>query len=96
MMTIVEATAMRTIPAGKAKAHFLGLLDEVRAKREPIIVTKHGKQWAKIVPLDIEEGEDPLEVFRFPGVKIVGDIESPMYTDEEWEAFNEASAAQLK
>jgi prevent-host-death family protein len=82
---------MRTIAAGKAKAQFLGLLNEVRNKREPVIVTKHGKEWAKIVPLDIEEGEDPLDAFRFPGIEIVGDVMKPIYTDAEWEGFHQES-----
>jgi prevent-host-death family protein len=86
---------MRTIAAGKAKAQFLGLLDEVRNKRESFVVTKHGKEWAKIVPLDLEEDVDPLDAFRFPGVEVIGDIESPLYTDEELDAFEAASAAQL-
>jgi prevent-host-death family protein len=88
---------MRTIAAGKAKAQFLGLLDEVRNKREQVIVTKHGKQWAKIVPMDIAEGEDPLDAFRFPGmIEIHGDIMAPLYSDEENEEFFERSAEQLK
>ena len=83
---------MKTIAAGKAKAQFLGLLDDVRNKREPVIVTKHGKQWAKIVPLDLGEGEDPLGAFRFPGtIEIHGDIVSPPYTDEELDEFERAS-----
>jgi prevent-host-death family protein len=76
---------MRTIAAGKAKAQFLGLLDEVRNKRESVIVTKHGKLWAKIVPLDMEVGEDPLEVFRFPGkIEIHGDIVVRLIRTRNW------------
>jgi prevent-host-death family protein len=83
---------MRTIAAGKAKAQFLGLLDEVRNKREPVIVTKHGKQWVKIVPMDIAEGEDPLDAFRFPGeIEIHGDIVSQPFTDEELDEFERVS-----
>jgi len=88
---------MRTIAAGKAKAQFLGLLDEVRNRREPVVVTKHGKQWAKIVPLDMEEGEDPLEVFRFPGkIEIHGDIVSSPYTDEELDEMEQASLESFR
>ena len=88
---------MKTIPAGKAKAQFLGILDEVKNKRQSYIITKHGKEWAKIVPLDLKEGEDPLDAFRFPGkIEILGDIMAPIYTDQEWDEFFEASAAQLK
>ena len=82
--------------AGQAKAQFLGLLDQVKTKREPIVFTKHGKPVAKLVPVDLSEGEDPLAAFKVPGVKIVGDIEAPLYTDEEHEAFFERLAEQLR
>ena len=79
---------MKTIAAGKAKATFLGLLDEVHDKRQSFVVTKHGKEWAKIIPLDLQEGEDPLDAFRYPGkIEIIGDIMAPIYTDEELDQF---------
>lgn len=87
---------MITMAAGEFKAKCLGLLSNVQTKRESVLVTKHGKPVAKLVPLDLEEGEDPLAVFRFPGLEIVGDIESPECTEAEYEEFFERSAAQLK
>ena len=87
---------MRTIAAAKAKAQFLGLLDEVKMKRELIVVTKHGKAIAQLVPMDIAEDEDPLARFHIPGVRVVGDIEAPLYTDEEWEGFFQTTLDQLK
>jgi len=56
----------------------------------------NGKPNAKLVPMEIAEGEDLLERFRIPGSEIVGDIETPIYTDEEWEGFFESSVGQLK
>jgi prevent-host-death family protein len=82
--------------AGKFKAQCLAVMDEVQAKREPVVVTKNGKPVAKLVPLDLPEGEDPLDAFYFGNIEIVGDIMAPIYTDQEWEEFFEASAAQLK
>jgi prevent-host-death family protein len=87
---------MRTMAAGKFKAQCLAVMDEVQAKREPVVVTKNGKPVAKLVPLDLPEGEDPLDAFYFGNIEIVGDIMAPIYTDQEWEEFFEASAAQLK
>jgi prevent-host-death family protein len=88
---------MRTMAAGKFKAECLGVLDEVQAKREPVLVTKHGKPVAKVVPLDFAEGEDPLEAIRFPGkIEIVGDIEAPIYTEEEYEQFYREKLDRLK
>jgi prevent-host-death family protein len=82
--------------AAMAKTQFLALLDEVEAKREPVLVTKNGKPIAKISPLEIPESVDPLDQYRFGGVEIIGDIMAPLYTDEEHEAFSQASLAQLQ
>jgi antitoxin (DNA-binding transcriptional repressor) of toxin-antitoxin stability system len=88
---------MRTMAAGKFKAQCLAVLDDVKTKREEVLVTKNGKPYAKMVPLALPDDEDPLDVFRFPGkVEILGDIMAPLYSDEEWEQFFENSAAQLK
>lgn len=78
---------MRTMAAGKFKAQCLGVLDEVQAKRQPVLVTKNGKPVAKVVPLELSEGEDPLDAFYFGKIEIVGDIMSPIYTDEDYEQF---------
>ena len=86
---------MRTMAAGKFKATCLAVMDEVQAKREPVIVTKNGKPVAKLVPLDLPEDEDPLAVFRFPGLEIHGDIMAPLYSDEEYEEFFQRSVEQL-
>ena len=86
---------MRTMAAGKFKAQCLAVMDEVQARREPVVVTKNGRPVAKLVPL--EEEDDPLAAFRFPGkIEIVGDIMTPVYSDEEYEEFFERSAEQLR
>jgi len=87
---------MKTMGAAMAKTQFLSLLDEVEAKREPVLVTKNGKPIAKITPLDIPEEVDPLDAYKFVGSEIVGDITTPLYTDEEHERFFQATLAQLR
>jgi prevent-host-death family protein len=88
---------MKTMAAGKFKAQCLAVMDEVQAKRMPVLVTKNGKPVAKLVPIDLSEDDDPLDVFKFPGkVEILGDIMAPLYSDEENEQFFEQSAEQLK
>lgn len=81
--------------AGKFKAQCLAVMDEVQRKRVPVLVTKNGKPVAKLVPLDIPEGEDPLDAFYFGKIEIVGDIMSPVYTDEEYEEFYKESVRVL-
>jgi prevent-host-death family protein len=87
---------MKTMAAGKFKATCLALLDEVQAKRVPVLVTKNGKPVAKLVPLDIPESADPIFGFYKGKLDIVGDVMSPLYSDEEYEEFYERSAAQLR
>ena len=86
---------MKTMAAGKFKATCLAVMDEVQAKREPVVITKNGKPVAKLVPLEVPEGEDPLDAFYFGKIEIVGDIVAPIYSDEEWEEFLQKSADQL-
>ena len=81
---------MKTMAAARFKATCLAVMDEVQARREPILLTKNGKPVAKLVPID--EEKDPLAAFRFPGhITIVGDIISPIHSDEELEKFSEQS-----
>ena len=42
---------MKTIPAGAFKTNCLAIMDEVKAKRETVVITKHGEPVAKLVPI---------------------------------------------
>lgn len=79
---------MRTMGAARFKATGLVVMDEVQAKREPVVITKNGKPVAKMVPVEVEE--DPLDVFRIDGVKILGDIVSPVCPLEEWDTLKDS------
>ncbi|MCB5189344.1 type II toxin-antitoxin system Phd/YefM family antitoxin [Methylobacillus arboreus] len=70
-----------TIGAGDFKAKCLKLLDDVANSREPLIITKHGKAVAKLVPMPLEP-----ELFGVmaQSVKQERDIVSPLEND--WEA----------
>ena len=86
---------MKTMTASKFKATCLAVMDEVEAKREPVLVTKNGRPVAQLIP--VEQKGDPLDVFLFPGgIEIHGDIMAPIYSDEENEEFFEREAAKLK
>ena len=75
---------MRTMGAGEFKARCLKVMDQVRATREPVVITKRGRPVAKLVPAD-KPRDDIFGCLK--GVfKIVGDIESPAVEPEEWEA----------
>ncbi|MBV9678060.1 MAG: type II toxin-antitoxin system Phd/YefM family antitoxin [Acidobacteriaceae bacterium] len=73
---------MKTIPAGAFKTNCLALMDEVQAKRESLLITKHGKPVAKLVPID----SDIDDIFGFYAgkIRITGDIIEPTIPLEEW------------
>ena len=73
---------MKKMAAGAFKAHCLAVMDEVQAKRETVVITKHGKPVAKLVPVD----EDTDEIYGFLRGKgaIAGDVVSPAISLEEW------------
>lgn len=73
---------MKKMAAGAFKVHCLRVMDEVRKKRETIVITKHGKPVVKIVPAD--QDKDEIYGFLKGKVKIVGDVVSPILTPEEW------------
>ena len=73
---------MVTIPARKFKAQCLALLDEVAQTNESLIITKHGKPVAKLVPFDSAKDDTDAQLRHL--ATFVGDILSPI--DDEWEA----------
>ena len=76
---------MKTMPAGEFKARCLKVMDHVRAKREPVLITKKGRPVAKLVPPD----DRPEDIFGCLSdrIEIVGDIESPVASPDEWKAL---------
>lgn len=74
---------MKTLAAGKFKTNCLAIMDEVQAKREPVLITKHGKPVAMLTP--VEDADDPIfGCLRHMGT-IVGDILSPIIPLEDWD-----------
>jgi len=73
---------MKKIAAGSFKIHCLAVMDEVQAKREPVLITKRGKPVAKLVPAD----NNSDDIYNFLGGKgtITGDIISPAISGDEW------------
>jgi prevent-host-death family protein len=69
---------MKKIAAGYFKKHLLEIINDVQAKREAVMITKHGKPVAKSVPLNIEI--DGIYNFFAGKEAIAGDILSPHAT----------------
>jgi prevent-host-death family protein len=72
---------MKTIPATEFKTHCLSLLNEVAKNRETLLVTRHGKPIARIVPYVAEQGENPLK----DSVVFETDLVEPI--DESWDVL---------
>jgi prevent-host-death family protein len=75
----------KTMKASECKAKFLGVLDEVAATHERVIVTKNGKPIAEIVPFV----QKPKTLYGAMKGSIVshGDLDEPL--DIEWEVLKE-------
>ncbi len=74
------------INATEFKAKCLKLVDDVARNREAIIVTKHGKPVAKVVPIEPEAEPTRTGFGCMAGtIKITGDIITPI--EEEWSAI---------
>ncbi len=71
------------IAAGQFKAQCLQLMDQVQQTHEEIVITKHGRPVAKLVPVEAA-AERSLLGYLQGSVQVVGDIVSPL--DESWEA----------
>jgi prevent-host-death family protein len=73
---------MRTIPAAKFKAGCLKIMDEVQARREPVLITKKGRPVAQLLPVD--EPADDVFGCLVGELEISGDILSPVITPSAW------------
>jgi prevent-host-death family protein len=76
-----------TVTVTEFKAKCLNLIDQVHKYGQPVIITKHGKVIAKLVP---EHPTKPIEEVR---KKLAGSLKSykdpfgPAISEEEIEAF---------
>jgi prevent-host-death family protein len=73
---------MKKMAAGSFKTNCLAVMDEVQARHETVVITKHGKPVAKLVPVNT----DTDEIYNFLAGKgaVKGDIVSPAISAEEW------------
>jgi prevent-host-death family protein len=80
--SLLMGSIMKKMAAGAFKTNCLAVMDEVQAKHETVVITKHGKPVAKLVPVSTETDE----IFNFLAGKgiITGDIVSPALSPAEW------------
>jgi prevent-host-death family protein len=73
---------MKKVAAGSFKTNCLAIMDEVQSTHETVVITKHGKPVAKLVPVTGESDE----IYNFLAGKgsIEGDVVSPAISPKEW------------
>lgn len=76
---------MKKIAAGTFKTNCLALMDEVQAKHETVVITKHGKPVAKLVPVDA--AADDIYNFLAGKGSVEGDVVAPALSPGEWGAL---------
>jgi prevent-host-death family protein len=71
------------ISTSELKAHCSNIVKNVAQNRVAVVITKHGRPMAKLVPI---EKKEPSSLFGFArgGIIIHGDIVEPL--EVEWEA----------
>jgi prevent-host-death family protein len=74
--------AHMSISAATFKAECLKLMDKVAKTRQPIVITKHGRPVAQLVPVPVEA--QSLFGYMQGTVRFDGDIVAP--TGEKWSA----------
>lgn len=70
------------MPAGEFKAKCLSVLDRVAETKATVIITKHGRPVARLVPIARQAKAASL----LGSVKYHGDIVAPL--DESWDVEN--------
>jgi prevent-host-death family protein len=86
---------MRTMAAGEFKAKCLAVMDEVKATGETVLITKRGKEVARLTPPgEPAPAEAPEAIFGClrhmlkPGAEI-GDLIEPIIPLEDWDHLKE-------
>jgi prevent-host-death family protein len=77
---------MARVAATEFKAKCLELMDRVAERRETYVITKRGRPVAKLVPADPPRRKSVFGCMA-DQMEIVGDIEKPLWTEDEWREF---------
>ena len=80
-------TSSRTIPAAQFRDQCLRLMDEVRATGETLIVTKHGRPVAAVVPYT-EQATTSI-IGWSDDIRIAWDVEEPAIPPERWQVLSD-------
>ena len=74
---------MKQMPAGEFKAQCLAVMDQVQRSGEAVLITKHGKPVATLVPAPA--AADDIFGYMAGKVKVLGDIVGPVTPAADWD-----------
>jgi prevent-host-death family protein len=80
---------MREVAISEFKAKCLALLEQVRATKQPIRITRFGKPVAEVVPPTEVMDRDKWIGSMKNTMRITGDIISPANDKDEWEVLRD-------
>jgi prevent-host-death family protein len=80
---------MDEIAISEFKAKCLALLEQVRATKKPIRITRRGKPVAEIVPPSAVMDRKKWIASMKDTMEILGDIISPANDEDEWEVLRD-------
>lgn len=82
-----DVGSAETISISEFKARCLAILDRVKRTGRPVLVTRRGEPVALVVsPPQVERRKSWLGCMAGT-LQITGDVVSPAFDDEEWEAL---------
>ena len=80
---------MQEVAISEFKAKCLALLEQVRATKKPIRITRFGKPVAEVFPPTAVEDRKAWIGSMKGTFEILGDIVSPANDEEEWEVLRD-------
>ena len=80
---------MQEMAISEFKAKCLAVLEQVRATKKPIRITRFGKPVAEVVPPATVEDRAAWIGSMKDTMKITGDIVSPATDEDEWEVLRD-------
>jgi prevent-host-death family protein len=80
---------MQEVAISEFKAKCLALLEQVRATKKPIRITRFGKPVAEVVPPTAVMDREKWFGSMKDTFEILGDIVSPANDEDEWEVLRD-------
>jgi prevent-host-death family protein len=80
---------MQEVAISEFKAKCLALLEQVRATKKPIRITRFGKPVAEVVPATAVMDREAWFESMKDTFEILGDIVSPANDEDEWEVLRD-------